>query len=124
MSECQIRFLYQHKDFVIQCTRNEQMKVIINRFQIKTGLSVDEFYFLYDGKNIQDLNKTFSQINDKNNEINLLVHSKNNSRENKVIKESNIIKCPKCDKPTIIEFTNDYKINLLDGKHDVKKIKL
>ena len=124
MSDCQIRFKYEQKDVVIPCSRNEQLKVIINRFGTKAGLSVDEFYFLYDGNDIKDLNKTFVQINDKSKEIILLVYSKNNSRENKLIKESKIIKCPECENPAIIEFTNDYKINLLDGKHDVKKIKL
>ena len=91
------------------------MKNIIGRYEIKSGLSIDEFYFLYNGDKInQDL--TLAQVNNKDEEILILVYSKENARNENKMKESNIIKCIQCYDTAIVEFSNDYKIILSDEK--------
>ena len=84
MSNCQIRFQYNQEDIIIQCQRNELMSDIIYRYGIKSGFSVEDFYFLYDGSKINpDL--TLNQINNKDNEILILVYFKENAEnENKM----------------------------------------
>ena len=123
MSNCQIRFRYCQKDVVIQCEKNEFMREIIARFGTKSWLSVDEFNFLYNGDKINP-NIILSQINDKDSEILILVCPKNNNEKENILKKSDYIKCAQCDNPAIITFSNDYEINLSDGKHETKKIKL
>ena len=130
MSECQIKFKYQQQDIIIKCQKNETLKEIFNRFAEKTGLAIDEVFFLYNSNPILDIDQTVNQINDKDEEIIVLVHPKDDSTENNTIrtinktKESNYIKCVNCENPAIVVFTHDYKINLIDGKHNIKNIKL
>ena len=50
-------------------------------------------------------------MNNKDEEILILVYHKNNPGKEIIIKESNIIRCAQCQVPAIIEFTNGYKIN-------------
>ena len=123
MSNCQIRFQFNKVDVVIPCKKDELMKDIIVRYGIKSKLSIEEFYFLYEGYKINP-ELTFAQINEKDKEIFLLVFpNKNEGNENK-IEKSNYIKCVQCNNPAIVEFLNDYWIILSDEKHKTKKIKL
>ena len=123
MSNCQIRFQYNQEDVIIQCQKNELMRDIIGRYCIKAGLTINEFYFLYDGTNI-NLDMTLSQINDKDTEIKILVYSNENEENLNKKEESNYIKSALCQTPAILEFSNDYTIDFLDGKNEKKKIKL
>ena len=123
MSNCQIRFQYNQVNVIIQCQRNELMRDIIIRYGTKSMLPVEQFYFLYGGNKINpDL--TLNQINDKDNEILVLVYLKENCKNKEKMKESDFIKCTKSTNPAIVEFSNDYCIILSDGKHARKKIKL
>ena len=79
MSNCKIRFSYCQNEIVIQCQKNELMKDIIARYGIKSGLSIDEFYFLYNGDKINS-DLTLSQVNDKDTEILIIVSSKENAK--------------------------------------------
>ena len=76
-SNCQIRFLYKINDVIIKCERNEQMRDIINRFGINSGLQINEFDFLYRGKKINP-DRILAQINNKDLEILILVYPNNN----------------------------------------------
>ena len=123
MSNCQIRFQYNQVDIVIYCQRKELMRDIIAHYGIKSGLSIEEFYFLYEGNKIS-LDLTLAQINNKDKEILVLVYPKGHRRNEDINKKPNYIKCVQCEIPAILEFSNDYGIILLDGKNETKKIKL
>ena len=124
MSNCQVIFQYQQQDIIIQCQRNELIRDIIIRYGTKSGLSVDEFYFLYNGKKI-DPDLTLSQLNDKDKEILILVYlNENTENENTVKISTNYIKNAQNDNPAIVEFSSDYMITLSDVKKNMQKIKL
>ena len=119
----QVRFKYCQEDVVIPCQKNEIMRDIIDRYKKQSKISTDKLNFLY-GDNKINPDQTLDQVNDKNEEILVLVYlNKNEKNENKT-KKSDYIKCDQCPIPAIVEFTNDYKINLLDGNHNTQKIKL
>ena len=123
MSNCQIRFKYKQQDIIIQCKRNEQIRDIIVRYGIKSGLSVNKLYFLYDGVKINP-NLKLSQINDKDKEILFLVNQIENIENKNQIQKSDYVKCTQCCEPAIVDFSNDYRIILTDEKHGTKKLKL
>ena len=118
MSNCQIRFNYCEKDVIIKCERNELIKDIINRFGIKLGLSVDEFYYLY-GVNKINLELTLRQINDKDKEILVLVFPKDNIENENTLEKSNIIRSTQNH-----YFETQTKKNSEDNNEIVLKIKI
>ena len=120
MSKCNIRFQYNQKDIVIKCNRNERMKDIFARYESKSKLSIKGFYFKYDDERINpDL--SLSQVNDKDNEILVLVFPKEKEYN---MEKSDFIKCTECSDPAIIDFLSDYRLSISDKKHGTKKIKL
>ena len=123
MSNCQIRFLYNKEDVIIRCQRNEIMKNIIARYGIKSGLLVDELYYYYTGNKINP-ELTLAQLNNKDLEILITVHPKDYGNNENKMKESNYIKNAKNIDPAIVEFTNDYKIILLDENNNKTKLNL
>ena len=123
MSNCQIQFHFNKNNIVFQCNRNELIRDIIDIYATKLKLSVDEFYFFYGYEEI-DPSLTINQINNKDEEIKIFVYSKKKLSNEDKIQKSNYIKSAKSELPAIVEFTNDYKINLLDKKTGIHKIKL
>ena len=123
MSNAQIKFKYRQENIIIQCLKNDLMKNIISRYETKSGLSANEFNFLYNGNKINP-NLTLSQINDKDHEILILVTSIENEKNENQKKISDYIKCAQSLEPAILEFSNDYKVSLTDGKNRTQKIRL
>ena len=120
MLDCQIKFQYHQDNVVFQCRRNELMKDIINQYKTKLKSSIDKCCFFYNDEQINpDLN--LSQIDNQNKEILILVNPEKNKKIENKTKKSNIIKCLQCDDPGILEFSNDYKINIFGGEFDKKK---
>ena len=77
MQNSQVRFKYMQEDVVIQCIRDEKMKVMIERYASKQQIKVEDFLFSFDGDAInQDL--TFDQINSKDEEILIMVYPNDN----------------------------------------------
>ena len=72
MSE--INFLYQSTQTVIQCTKNDLMKDICQRFANKNKININEIYFIYNGNKVNE-NYTFVQQanteDNKRNKINI-----------------------------------------------------
>ena len=123
MLDCQIKFQYHQDNVVFQCRRNELMNDIINQYKTKLKSSIDKCCFFYNDEQINpDLN--LSQIDNQNKEILILVNPEKNKKIENKTKKSNIIKCLQCDDPGILEFSNDYKINIFGGEYDKKKINL
>ena len=122
MLKSQVRFKYMQKDVVIQCRRDEQMKVIIGRYAFKQQIEAKDLVFIYGGNKVNE-DLTFDQIDSKAPEILILVYSSDKQPSAETKKESEYVKCPECPAPAIIEFTDDFKIALVDKTHGKKKIK-
>ena len=122
MSKAKIQFQYSQEE-VIKCQKDELMRDIISRYGTKSGLKVNELNFLY-GNNKINPDQTLSQVNDKDSKITIVVESNKNEKNKDKDNESNIIKCPDCLEPAVVEFTKDYGISLTDATHGTKKIKL
>ena len=120
MPNCQIRFQHFKEDIIIDCQRNELMRDILNRYEVKSRLPANEFYFLYDGGKINS-DLTLTQINAKDSEIKIVVYPKENENN---MKQLDYIKCDQCLDPALIKILSDYQIALSDEKHGIKKIKL
>ena len=101
---------------------------IINKFKIKSNISNNDIYYLYNGQKINMDLSFYNQANlfDKErNKINILVID----NKEKLIKEdsikSNSIICPKCKQDCLIDIKN-FKIKLYNCKnnHETKNILL
>ena len=119
MSE--VTFFYNGKSIVRQTKSNEIIKTVIDRFCIKANMNKDKKYFLYDGE-LLDENIAIDNIklNNKNKRIIIVCDSDNNTYiNNNILKRSNEIICPECNKNIFIEI-NNYKIKLKNciNKHD------
>ena len=91
MSKCLIRFQQHLKnDYVIKCRRNEVMRDIINRYLIKSRLSINEFCFLY-RDNIINMDTTLAKINEKDKEIIIIVCSKRTEEKENKTKKADLI---------------------------------
>ena len=86
MEDAILNFNYKGQEIKIQCKRNEYINDIFNRYSIKINKDINNIYFIYNGNIIKNNNIKLEEINDKDNEINILVYdinNKNNERINK-----------------------------------------
>ena len=100
------------------------MKDIFGRYLIKINKSINDVFFLYNGKQITEELK-LEEINKEDNEIKILVTDildKNNKNE-EILKQSKDIICPDCKNICLINFKN-YKIKLNNCKnnHSIENI--
>ena len=128
-------FNYNQILISIQCTAEEKMKDVINKYKSKSKLDKGYFAFLYNG-NLVNEDLTVNEIinnNSKNSKkIQILVIlieedlNNNNREQNKeiIIKSKNII-CPECKEDIRIKI-KDYKIYLYECKnnHEINNISL
>ena len=119
----EIEFNYNNRINIIQCNKNEKMKDIFNRFEIKIENNL--VYYLYKGNKINEELK-LEEIIDKDeiNNINILVNSIDEINKNKIIK-SKLVICPECKENIRIKL-NDYKIKLYECKngHNIENLLL
>ena len=113
MSKIIINFIFNNEQIKLQFNnRNEYMKNIFKSFCIKANKQIEDIYFLYNG-NIINQELKLEQINNKDNEITILVNEFNetniNNDQNEA-KEKSIL-CPTCGESCIIKI-NNYKITL------------
>ena len=47
-----VLFLFNHKELEIQCTKEDKMKEICNRFAQKVDINVNSLLFIYGGKKV------------------------------------------------------------------------
>ena len=120
MTNYEIEFNYNQFKTIIQCNQNDLMRDIFRNFGNKSELSIDEFYFLYGGKQINP-DETLYQLAGDKTRIKILVFSNTEEGNQDQIKNSTYIKCPQCQKPATIEFSNDYNITLIENNHEEKK---
>ena len=123
MSE--INFLYQSTETVIQCTKDDLMKDICQRFANKNTININDIYFIYNGSKVNE-NYTFDQQanteDNTRNKMNILVYKYNNQEKNQNIIKSNEIICPECKEISILKII-DYQFELSNCKNKhTKKI--
>ena len=72
----QINFIYKGQNIPFQCTKNEKMKEIFSKFEIKANIENCSVYYLYNGNKLNNEIKIEEMIgnNDINN-ITILVNS-------------------------------------------------
>ena len=91
----QILFIYNGKEIVEKCQKEEKLSEIIQRFIISTQANNVNLVFVYNGKVISDKELSFYEIanyfDKKNNSITMLVYDKENDNKNEFpIIENNI----------------------------------
>ena len=115
-------FLFNGQELVIQCTKEDKMKDICNRFAIKIDININSLIFIYGGNKI-NYELTFKQqANSMDNDINqmkiLVFQSENNE-----------LKCKKCGEKihldildNIIKYNNEQKDTLIEMKNQIDNI--
>lgn len=76
MSEANVKFIFEGREIIIKCNKDENLKDICQRYSIKLGINQKLLIFLYEGKQINSELSFESQANtiDKSNrEMNILV---------------------------------------------------
>ena len=121
-----VNFIYKGQIIPVQCTKNVKMKEIFEKFEIKANLENNSVFYLYNGNKL-DKDMKLEEIlgnNDINNDINIIVNSIDDIKNNNLIKSKYII-CPEC-KENIRFRIKDYKIKLYDCKngHNIDNILL
>ena len=89
------------------------MKDIIKRYIIKLGKDLNDVYFTCNGNKINEKLK-LEEINNKENEIKILVNDindKNADNKGEMSNQNEDIICPECGNVCLIDI-NDYKIRL------------
>ena len=120
----EIKFSYKGRIIPLQCNKNEKMKDIFDKIELK--IKNNSVFYLYKGKQINTELKLEEIIkNDDINNINILINSIYKTTINNKIIKSEFVKCPECKENIRIKF-NDYKIKLYDCKngHNIENILL
>ena len=122
----EVIFLFEGKNILIQCNKNEKLKDIINKFIIKTQVDNNSVYYLYKGNRINE-ELEIEKLNEEENinNIKIIVNKINQENKNNNIIKSKMIICPECKEKIMIKI-NNYKIELYDCKngHKIKNILL
>jgi hypothetical protein len=123
MSECVFNF--NGENIVIQCTIDDKLLDIFNKFVTKLGKDLNDIYFIYGGGKIDEnsnnltINEIANEEDRKRNKMNILAYEiKKNIPKNNIIKSSEII-CFECGENAIC-FIDNYKINLFGCKNGHK----
>ena len=115
-----IEFIYEAQDREnIKCNINEKIINVFTAYSKKIGVDLNYLYFLYNGDKINDFEKTFDQLANKDNKINkeikILVYKVNedSTKINVYFSEGDIISKFSCDKnETIRNVCNRYENDL------------
>ena len=116
-------FIFDKEKRVIECSYDDYIDDICNRFIKKINVKKNEIIFLYNGKKINQNIKINKYINKKvlkNNKINIFyIKIKHISKDKLLYNKKNIkgIICPKCGEICKIKF-DDYKIILYECKNN------
>ena len=107
-------FTYRDINTIIQCNLNDKMKDIIDKFLLKITEKGDNFFYLYNGTEINkelSYNEQANNLDKSRNKMNIIVTMiEENINEEKEIISKDII-CPKCKENILLDIKN-YKINL------------
>ena len=122
-----VKFSFEGEETVIQCSKDDYLKDIINKFILKSNINEDEVFFLYGGNNINmDLSffEQANKIDKERNQMNIIVFAKEEPIKEGFTKSKYII-LSKCKQNCLINI-KDYKVKLYDckNKHETDEISL
>ena len=89
MSEANTIFNFEGREVIIQCSKNEKMKDICQRYANKINININSLIFLYGGNQLNfnlNFNEQANIIDKEKNEMKVLVYKN----------ENNEYICPKC----------------------------
>ena len=91
-------FVYKGVETEMQCNQNDVMENIFKKFANKVETNISTLYFLYNGKIIEKNMKLISLMNDdsKRNQTIKIIAIDGAEEQNKTIKRSEDVICPKC----------------------------
>ena len=111
-------FIFDKEKTVIECSNDDYIDDICNRFIKKINVKKYEIIFLYNGKKINQnikINKYINKEDLKNSKINIFCIKIKHISKKKLLYNKNNLKeiiCPECGEICKIKF-DDYKIFLL-----------
>ena len=117
-----VLFSFNGKEITIQCSKEEKMKDICNRFATKININFNSLLFLYGGNKINfelTYRQSANSIDNNYNQMNILVY-KNESEGLKCKHCGNIIYLPLFD--NIIKYNNEQKDTLIEIKNQINNI--
>ena len=118
MSE--IIFIFKGIDILIQCSKGEKLKNIIQRLIVKLNTSKEDIYLLYGGKVLDEEMTEDKILKDENNKRKILVYEMDkNTKINNIIQSKEVI-CPICKEKYLIKI-KDYKIKLYNCINKLEK---
>ena len=129
MSQVEIEFAYDGANTVIQCSKNDKLKTIYQRFKSKVHAERKNLIYMYNGKTMENDELTFNDVansQDKSrNKMNVVAIEGEGTilPQAECIIKSNKIICPECHED--IKFSiEDYKISLFEckNKHEINNI--
>ena len=112
----EVNFNYNGTNTLIQCTTNDKLKDICEKYCMKLQIDINKLIFIYGGEvlNIElEFNIVANQVDKQNSKMKVLVYNKISTiidKRERIIKSKDII-CPKCGEICLINF-NKYKIEL------------
>ena len=80
----QVNFVFEGQNITIQCNKNEVIKEIFKKFEIKANIGNKSVYYLYNGNKLND-DKNLEEIIGNNININIIVNSINEMKNNSLI---------------------------------------
>ena len=109
MGNNNVIFTFDGRDIEIQCSNDDKMRDVCQKFAVKAETNINSLIFLYGGNQVNmnlSLEAQASSIDKKNNEMKILVYRKENEDE---------LTCPKCGEKISL---NPEKINDLISSYD------
>ena len=117
-----VDFSYNGTEISIQCTKEDTMKDICNKFATKVDKNINSLLFIYNGNKINyDLTykKQANSIDNNRNKMNILVYQNENDG----------LKCKKCGEKidigmmdNLIKYNNEQKETLIEMKNQIDNI--
>ena len=82
MVEATVKFILESSEIIIiQCSKEDKMKDICNKFSLKTNINLNSYIFLYGGK-LLNFESSFkdqaNSIDNNNGEMSILVYKNEN----------------------------------------------
>ena len=83
-----VNFIYEGRNIIIQSTKDEVMKEIFSKFEVKGNIENKSVYYLYNGNQLNKDMKLEELIgkNDINKDINIIVNSIDDTNNKNLIK--------------------------------------
>jgi len=120
----EVNFHYKGVTISIQCSLNERMKDIVEKYCVKEGIDKNRIFCICSGNKLDENIFLVNLMKNKDEKITLLVIDKEDEKKIESMVNSPQIICPECKEMALIKF-NNYKLSLnCKNNHDIKNILL